>query len=577
MKKKISLILVLALMVVSICPEMTVQAAKKVKPKLNKTKVTLKVGKSVKLKLKKAKGKVTWSVKNKKIATVTKSGKVKAKKAGRTYVYAKNKGKKYRCRIIVKKKVVIEDDEEDDYEEEDIVSDPTATPKTDKDKDDEAEPTNKPTATPENGGTSVTVTPVPTATPVPLQASAAEGYITCMSEKEIFHLESDVDYLYDEGVITSNDSSKYKGICIFTNQKDGTHSNHNDYNFYYCRPQTLGRGLEYSVWDPDTVEYYTQCFENSFYKDNDEDIAFTMNNCFSNIPNSIFNFHVMRTDGLGYTSNNYITGDNNFCSTIVDACGRFWINGNNNFNNSRFINSESIGDIVGDNNFSNSNTVGAGVSGSIIGNDNYTNCDDLEQVFIDGDLIGNNNFTDCGKLRQIMVYGDYKATKAPLNLSVINLCNIYAGNIIGDEAFRGINTPIMFHTLNKPKEDMLIQGDYMFADSGENFIGIGTTQSLSNDVVITLDGEHMFKGVIPTRYNDTCTMINSGSDIIVKDPYLAEDCPDMIFALETSDYEDTAIYKYCKENNMTLLAGGGSAVCGRELDEIYPDWEWIEG
>lgn len=50
-------------------------------PKLNKTKLTLKVGKSYTLKLKNAK-KVTWKSKDKKIAKISSKGKVTGVKAG---------------------------------------------------------------------------------------------------------------------------------------------------------------------------------------------------------------------------------------------------------------------------------------------------------------------------------------------------------------------------------------------------------------------------------------------------------------------------------------------------------------
>jgi len=136
----------------------------------------------------------------------------------------------------------------------------------------------------------------------------------------------------------------------------------------------------------------------------------------------------------------------------------------------------------------------------------------------------------------------------------------------------------MFHTLNKPKEDMLIQGDYMFADSGENFRGIGTPRRMSNDVVVTLDGEHMFQGVTPVIKSNTVPMIEGGSDIIVNDPYLAKDCPNMIFVLQGDgeNYESTEIYKYCKANNMSLFADG-DYVCGRDRSEIYPDATYLIG
>lgn len=78
-------------------------ASKKVK--LNKTKITISVGKKEKIVLKNAKkNKIKWSAKNKKIATVNKSGIVAGKKAGKTTVTAKYKGKKYNCKVVVIKK-----------------------------------------------------------------------------------------------------------------------------------------------------------------------------------------------------------------------------------------------------------------------------------------------------------------------------------------------------------------------------------------------------------------------------------------------------------------------------------------
>lgn len=83
-------------------------AAKK-KPALSKSKITLKVGKKKKLTVKNVKKKVkkTWKSKNKKIASVSKTGVVKAKKAGKTTITCtfKHKGKKYKkkCVVTVKK------------------------------------------------------------------------------------------------------------------------------------------------------------------------------------------------------------------------------------------------------------------------------------------------------------------------------------------------------------------------------------------------------------------------------------------------------------------------------------------
>ena len=78
--------------------------AEAAKIKLNKTKVYLLKGKTVKLKITGTKKKVTWKSSKKKVATVSKKGKVKAKKAGTATITAKVKGKKYKCKIIVETK-----------------------------------------------------------------------------------------------------------------------------------------------------------------------------------------------------------------------------------------------------------------------------------------------------------------------------------------------------------------------------------------------------------------------------------------------------------------------------------------
>lgn len=75
---------------------------------LSKKKATLTVKQSVKLGVKRnpisAKEKITWSSSNKKVATVSESGKVTAKKAGKATITAKtSNGKKATCKITVKK------------------------------------------------------------------------------------------------------------------------------------------------------------------------------------------------------------------------------------------------------------------------------------------------------------------------------------------------------------------------------------------------------------------------------------------------------------------------------------------
>jgi len=74
---------------------------------LNKKKATLKVKKSLQLKVTRtpvtASDKVTWRTSNKKVAVVSKKGKVTAKKAGKATITVKANGKKASCKITVKK------------------------------------------------------------------------------------------------------------------------------------------------------------------------------------------------------------------------------------------------------------------------------------------------------------------------------------------------------------------------------------------------------------------------------------------------------------------------------------------
>ena len=100
-KKLLALIFAVVLSF-SMLPTTNINAASKVK--LSKTKTTIYVGKTVTLKLKNNKKKVKWTTSNKKIATVSKKGKVKGKKAGKVTITAKVRKKKYKCKITVKKK-----------------------------------------------------------------------------------------------------------------------------------------------------------------------------------------------------------------------------------------------------------------------------------------------------------------------------------------------------------------------------------------------------------------------------------------------------------------------------------------
>ncbi len=98
--KLVAFTLVAALVLSQLCP-VSADAAKKVS--LNRKKVTLYIGKSFQLKVRGTKKKVQWKTSNKKIATVSRKGKVKAKKKGTAKITAKVAGKKLVCKVTVKK------------------------------------------------------------------------------------------------------------------------------------------------------------------------------------------------------------------------------------------------------------------------------------------------------------------------------------------------------------------------------------------------------------------------------------------------------------------------------------------
>ena len=92
-----ALILMLCMTAVFAAP---VSAATKVG--LSKSSITLEVGQTTTLKLNGTSGgKVTWSMSNKKVAKYSKGGKVTGVSEGTAYIYAKYKGKKYKCTVNV--------------------------------------------------------------------------------------------------------------------------------------------------------------------------------------------------------------------------------------------------------------------------------------------------------------------------------------------------------------------------------------------------------------------------------------------------------------------------------------------
>lgn len=107
-KKSITTIIIMALALTLAMP-VTAQAAKKKAPKISKTKVTMTITKkktkpAVQLKVKNVSAKnVKWTTSNKKVATVSKNGKVVAKKKGNAVITVKVKGSKtLRCKVTVK-------------------------------------------------------------------------------------------------------------------------------------------------------------------------------------------------------------------------------------------------------------------------------------------------------------------------------------------------------------------------------------------------------------------------------------------------------------------------------------------
>lgn len=98
--KKILCMFMALLMVLTVINVSDVSAA--AKPKLNKKKVTMYVGKTYQLKVKNYKGKVNWYIEDDSIAKVSKKGKVKAKSSGTTYAYAIVGNDYLTCKIKVK-------------------------------------------------------------------------------------------------------------------------------------------------------------------------------------------------------------------------------------------------------------------------------------------------------------------------------------------------------------------------------------------------------------------------------------------------------------------------------------------
>lgn len=99
MKRNRKILTVITILLLIVCMAVPVSAA----GKINKKKVTLKVGQTLQLKVTGTKGKVKWKSSKKSVATVSSKGRVKAKKKGSATITAKIGKKKYTCKVTVKK------------------------------------------------------------------------------------------------------------------------------------------------------------------------------------------------------------------------------------------------------------------------------------------------------------------------------------------------------------------------------------------------------------------------------------------------------------------------------------------
>ncbi|MGN0243964.1 MAG: Ig domain-containing protein [Lachnospiraceae bacterium] len=91
----------IGLTVLTAVPAVSVPVKAATAMRLNKSKVSLTTGQTVQLKLSPKAKKVTWKSSNKKVAVVTKKGKVTAYKRGKVTITARADGKNYTCRVQV--------------------------------------------------------------------------------------------------------------------------------------------------------------------------------------------------------------------------------------------------------------------------------------------------------------------------------------------------------------------------------------------------------------------------------------------------------------------------------------------
>lgn len=182
--KKLFALIFAVVLSFSMLPTTNINAASKVK--LSKTKTTIYVGKTVTLKLKNNKKKVKWTTSNKKIATVSKKGKVKGKKAGKVTITAKVRKKKYKCKITVKKKQTPK---------------PTIKPT--------EQPTTKPAETPT---TQPTENPTETETTLPSGDDTEEPSLNPQINENVETLKTINEIQQEQGTVDENTSKKINAI-----------------------------------------------------------------------------------------------------------------------------------------------------------------------------------------------------------------------------------------------------------------------------------------------------------------------------------------------------------------------------
>lgn len=106
MKKLKSLLVSLVLVLACISMVTSTDVVEASSIKLNKTSLTIYVGKNSTLKVSGTSKKVTWSTSNKKVATVSSKGTVSAKSSGTATITAKVNNKNLRCKVTVKKPTI---------------------------------------------------------------------------------------------------------------------------------------------------------------------------------------------------------------------------------------------------------------------------------------------------------------------------------------------------------------------------------------------------------------------------------------------------------------------------------------